>query len=157
MANNDTDQIIEIESVVDVSPHNRALYEAGKNILIESISTGREFCKFMTTTTIGAIPTYLALLKLVQPKDYVLKSPDEIIFFIPAILLLISTIIFVIGYFPQKGTLSLDLPNDIERERSATINRRQRYAAWGFLVFCVAVVLATYIIVRAIKTGNMTK
>lgn len=147
-------QKIEVESAGAVSPHNQALYEAGKNMLVESINIGRDFCKFMTTTTIGAIPTYLALLKLVLPKNYVLKSYDDFLFFLPAALLLVSTIVFVIGYFPQKGTLSLDLPAEIERERSATINHRQRYATCGFLVFSIAVVLAIWICVNAILSGK---
>lgn len=147
-------QKIEVESAMEISPHNQALYEAGKHILIESINTGRDFCKFMTTTAIGAIPIYLALLKLVLPKDYVLKSYDDFLFFLPAALLLIATIVFVIGYFPQKGALSLDLPAEIERERSATINRRQQYATWGFVAFCIAVVLAIWICVNALLSGN---
>jgi hypothetical protein len=154
MMNNDTSQMVQVENATDISPHNKALYEAGKTILIESINTGREFCKFMTTTTIGAIPTYLALLKLVLPKDYVLKSYEEITYFIPVVLLLISTIIFIIGYFPQKGQMSLDLPTEIEKERSITIRRRQQYAVVGFVVFCGAVVFATWICINALTSGK---
>lgn len=130
-------QKIEVESAGEVSPHNQALYEAGKNILVESINTGGDFCKFMTTTTIGAIPAYLALLKLVLPKDYPLKSYDDFLFFLPAALLLILTIVFVIGYFPQKGALPLDLPAEIERERSATINHRQDMQRGASLSFAL--------------------
>ena len=111
--------------VQDISPHNKALYEAGKKLLVDSLDVGREFCKFMTTTTLGAIPTYLALLKLVLPKDYPLQSRDEIVFLVPPLIFLASAVLFVVGYFPQKGALSLDLPAEIERERSTTIRRRQ--------------------------------
>jgi len=52
-------------------------------MLIDSIDVGREFCKFMTTTTLGAIPTYLALLKFVLPNNYSLQSYDEVVFLIP--------------------------------------------------------------------------
>ena len=43
-----------LDSVQDISPHNKALYEAGKKMLVDSIDVGREFCKFMTTTSLGA-------------------------------------------------------------------------------------------------------
>ncbi len=143
---------IELEQVQDVTPHNKALYEAGKKLLVDSVDVGREFCKFMTTTTIGAIPTYLALLKLVLPKDYSLQSYDEILFLSPPIVFLISAVLFVLGYFPQKGSLSLDLPAEIERERSETIRRRHFYAVAGFSVFCIGIVLGVWVVVnRLIK------
>ena len=138
---------VELESVQDVSPHNKALYEAGKKMLVESIDVGREFCKFMTTTTLGAIPTYLALLKLVLPKDYSLQAWDEVRFLFPALLFLVSSILFVFGYFPQKGRLSLDLPAEIERERGVTINRRQRFAISGFSLLGVGVVYGAWLLV----------
>jgi len=64
---------------------------------------------------------YLALLKLVLPKDYSLHVLDEVRVLAPALLFLASSILFVLGYFSQKGRLSLDLPAEIERERSITI------------------------------------
>ena len=136
---------IELEVVQDITPHNKALYEAGKKLLIDSIDVGREFCKFMTTTTLGAIPVYLALLKLVLPQDYTLQKHDEVILLVPAILFLISSIFFIIGYFPQKSHLSLDLPDEIEKERSSTIKRRHRYAICGFVIFCTSVVLGSWL------------
>jgi len=143
---------IKLEQVQDITPHNKALYEAGKKLLVDSVDVGREFCKFMTTTTLGAIPVYLALLKLVLPKDYSLHSYDEVLFVVPPIIFLISAVLFVLGYFPQKGKLSLDLPDEIERERSVTISRRHRYAVFAFSVFCVGIVLGVWILIsRLIK------
>ena len=60
---------LELDSVGPLSPHNEALYEAGKEMLISSISTAREFCKFMITVLTGAIPLYLGLLKFVLPEN----------------------------------------------------------------------------------------
>lgn len=140
-------QKIELGPVQDVSPHNRALYEAGKKLLVESIDVGRDFCKFMTTTTLGAIPTYLALLKLVLPKDYSLRSYDEVHFLLPPLIFLTASILFVLGYFPQKGSLSLDLPKEIERERSSTIHRRFRFASVAFVIFCFGIVYGAWVLV----------
>lgn len=142
----------ELEDVQDITPHNKALYEAGKKLLVDSVDVGREFCKFMTTTTLGAIPTYLALLKLVLPKDHSLQAWDEVRFLVPALLFLSSSIIFVLGYFPQKGQLSLDLPAEIERERGVTIRRRYLFAVAGFSILCVAVVYGSWLLVSHLAT-----
>lgn len=139
---------IELKEVQDITPHNKALYEAGKKLLVDSVDVGREFCKFMTTTTLGAIPTYLALLKLALPKDYSLQSHDEVIFLLPALSFLASSVLFVLGYFPQTGLLSLDLPVEIERERSATIRRRRRYAISAFIIFCMGIVYGSWVLVN---------
>ena len=146
-ANETENRTIELERVQDITPHNKALYEAGKKLLVDSVDVGREFCKFMTTTTLGAIPAYLALLKLVLPKDYSLHSYDEVLFLAPPMIFLASAALFVLGYFPQKGRLSLDLPAEIERERSVTIRRRHRYASAAFSVFCIGIVLGGWILV----------
>lgn len=154
----DNEPIVHPAEVSDVSPHNRALYEAGKSLLVESISTGREFCKFMTGTAMGAIPVYFALLKFVLPKDYVLRSQDEFYFLTPAVLFLASSVIFAVGYFPTKGSLSLDLPAEIERERSAAITRRMRYSAWGFSIFYIGIAIGVWITLRALGSfGGLTK
>lgn len=142
---------VELEKVTDISPHNKALYEAGKKLLVDSVDVGREFCKFMSTTAIGAIPIYIALLKLVLPKDYSLQSTNEVLFLVPPILFLISVVVFVIGYFPQKGTLSLDLPSEIERERSETIRRRYGYSLFAFSVFCAGILLGSWILINKLS------
>jgi hypothetical protein len=140
----------ELESVQDLTPHNKALYEAGKKLLVDSVDVGREFCKFMTTTTLGAIPVYLALLKLVLPKNYSLQACDEAKILVPALLFLVSSIVFAFGYFPRKGQLSLDLVVEIERERSGTIHRRQRFAVVGFSLLCIGVLYGSWLLVSGL-------
>ncbi|WP_201167073.1 hypothetical protein [Halorhodospira halophila] len=139
---------VELEEVSDITPHNKALYEAGKKLLVDSVDVGREFCKFMTTTTIGAIPIYIALLKLVLPKDYSLQSSEALVFLAPPVLFLTAAVVFVIGYFPKRGSLSLDLPSEIERERSRTIRRRHGYSLFAFSVFCVGILLSSWILIN---------
>jgi len=132
-----------------LTPTNKAIYEAGKSMLIESVSTGREFCKFMIGTAMSAIPIYLGLLKFVLPEKYVPTLKVGLLALIPAILFLLSGIIFMLGYFPEEGRASLDLPDEIERERSSTVRRRQRISVIGFTVFCVAIMLGLLV------TGRM--
>jgi len=149
--NNETNGIA-IKNVEDISPHNKALYEAGKNLLIESVEVGREFCKFMTTTSLAAIPAYIALLKLILPKDYSLQNYDEVLFLAPPLLFLVASLVFALGYFPQKEQLSLDLPAEIEQKRGKTIARRHLYAIIGFLTLCIGIILGSWVLVRRLAT-----
>ncbi len=131
---------IKATKATPLTPTNQAIYEAGKTMLIESVSTGREFCKFMIGTSMSAIPIYLALLKFVLPDKYVPTLSIGILALLPAVVFLIAGVIFMFGYFPQPGTASLDRPAEIEEERRLTLKRRHRLSGIGFSVFCVGVV-----------------
>jgi len=113
---------IKVSNVVSTTPHNEAIYEAGKTLLVESITTGREFCKFMITMSTSAIPIHLGLLKFVLPEKYTLSLSQGIFAVIPAFVFLIAAIIFTLGYYPQMGNFSLDIVEEIEAEREKTIN-----------------------------------
>jgi hypothetical protein len=139
---NKTDSIIWAENVIDDTPTNKAIYEAGKSMLIESISVGREFCKFMIGTSMGAIPIYLALLKFILPEKYVPSLQVGLLALIPPVLFLSAGVVFLIGYFPQIGTASLDIPKEIEDERKTSVQRRYRLSIGGFTVFSIAVLTA---------------
>lgn len=139
--------------VTDISPHNKALYEAGKSLLIDSVKTGRDFCKFMIGVATGAIPTYLGLLKFTLTGNAVL-SRTILIGLIPPVLFLLATVLFVVGFFPQTSKFSLDLIEEIERERSKTISRRQRFAVSGFVVFCLGVGCGIAILLFVIGSAN---
>lgn len=138
---------VEPESVENITPHNKALYEAGKALLVQSVKVGREFCRFMATVALGAVPSYIALLKLVLPKDYSLEARDEVVFLAPPFLFLLSAIVFAVGYFPRKGKLSLDLPEEIEQERTETIRRRNCYAVTGFIILCIGIAFSSCLLV----------
>jgi len=138
-AQGESEFVIVAEDVQAVTPTNQAIYEAGKSMLIESISTGREFCKFMIGTSMSAIPIYLALLKFMLPEKYVPTIQVGLLALIPAVLFLSAGVVFLIGYFPQKGIASLDIPAEIEEERRKSVQRRYRLSVGGFSIFCIAV------------------
>src|SRR5580658_4573032 len=46
---------LEVARGEPVSPHNEALYDAGKAILVETIEVGRDFCRYMIGIATGAI------------------------------------------------------------------------------------------------------
>lgn len=130
-----------VDGVQALGAHEKALYDAGKELLTESIRVGREFCKFMVGVSTSSIPVYLGLLKLLLPEKYRPTGWEAGLALLPAVLFLVSAILFVVGYFPQRGELSLELLDEIERERSAAIGHQRRWAMGGFSVYCIAVVI----------------
>jgi hypothetical protein len=141
----------EVEEVGEVSPHSKALYEAGKALLVSSIETGRDFCKFMIGVSTGAIPIYLGLLKFVLPEGFVPPAREGLLALIPAALFLLASVLFVVGYFPQKSTFSLDLIEEIERERTQALQWRHRLAITGFTLFCIALVAGLLVTLGAMQ------
>lgn len=125
--------------VTDVTPHNRALYEAGKSLLIDSVKTGRDFCQFMIGVATGAIPTYLALLKLALPGAARVSRTTILMALVPPALFLSAAVLFVIGFFPRTSRFSLDIVEEIDSERNKTITRRRLFAILGFVAFCVGI------------------
>lgn len=141
-----------VDEISEITPHNKALYEAGKTMLIESISTGREFCKFMISTSTGAIPVYLGILTFLLPKNYSINLLEGIILLTPSILFLISTIFFVIGFLPVSSNFSLDIIEEIETERNQAIQRRMKFIKIGFTLFVIGALNAIIDIVFKLGT-----
>jgi hypothetical protein len=100
-----TNSALEVKSVTAVTPHNKALYEAGKKLLGDSLDAGREFCKSMITTSLGAIPVYLALISLALPKEYRPTASEGHVFLIPSALFLAAAIVFTLGFFREARQL----------------------------------------------------
>jgi len=138
---------IEVLQTEAVTPHNKALYEAGKTILIDSVKTGRDFCQFMITTSTGAIPVYLAIIAFLLPKDYALGILMGIVVAGPAILFLLAALVFVLGYFPTSNSFSLDIIDEIEKARNRIINRRRKFALVGFAIFAIATFYAIVVFI----------
>jgi len=120
-------------------------------MLVESISVGREFCKFMVGVSTGAIPLYLALLQLGLPKQY---RPDwwlGIVAILPAATFLAAGAVFALGVFPRSGAFSLDVINEIDDARTAAIKWRGRVATIGFALFATAALAAIVVTVGALR------
>jgi hypothetical protein len=147
-------------SAQPVTPHNQALYEAGKQMLIASIDVGREFCKFMVGVSTGAIPLYLALLQLALPKDFRPSWTRGIVEIAPAVVFLLAAGAFAFGVFPRTGTFSLDVPDQIDEARTKAINWRRIWAITGSALFGVAAlasIVATVASLRVKTPAQPTK
>ena len=140
-------ELITVESVSELTPHNEALYEAGKKLLTESITVGRDFCKSMISINTGAIPIYLGILVFLLPDGYLLGIQRGIIIIIPALLYLLATTIFAFGYLPRTGEFSLDIVDEIAKERQIAISQMKRFIYTGFFCFAVATAMAITVII----------
>jgi hypothetical protein len=133
---------LEVARGEPVSPHNEALYDAGKAILVETIEVGRDFCRYMIGIATGAIPTYLALVGFALGSHRRLGALSSALLLVAPAIFLLAGGIFAIGYLPVRTTFSLDLPEEIERARTQIIARRRRCAGIGFALFLIAVLVA---------------
>jgi hypothetical protein len=93
----------------------------------------------------------LAIISFLLPKYYKLGIGTGILIAGPAVLFLLTTLIFVLGYFPTSNYFSLDLPEEIETARNRIIARRHKLALIGFTIFAMATLYA--IVVFIIKIG----
>jgi hypothetical protein len=134
-----------------VTPHNQALYEAGKQLLVGSIDVGREFCKFMVGVSTGAIPLYLALLGLALPKDFRPSWERGIVEIVPAVVFLLAASAFAVGVFPRTGTFSLDVPDQIDAARTNAINWRRTWAITGSVFFGIAALASIVVTVWSLR------
>ena len=130
---------IKVEDAKPLTPHTRAVVEAGERLLVESVETGREFCKSMISISLAAIPAYIGLLKLFIPKDRLISDIAGSVWLIPAGLFILSSTAFVFGYLPGRGVVSIDLPDEIEAAMKKSINRRFWLGVSGFALMCIGI------------------
>ncbi len=131
----------------DISPHNQAVYEAGKTLLIDGVANGQEVCKTMMTTSTTAIPLYLGILSFILPEKYILGVTGGITIAIPAVGFLITATIFIIGYLPVEGKFSLDIIQDIVAERDKIIRHRGKFIKAGMVAFILSTLSAIYAVI----------
>ena len=121
--------------------------ETAKKARIDSLSTGREFSKSMISLSAGAIPVYLALLKLVLPENYTFSSWGGFLAILPAFLFLLGVILFAVAYYPPARGVNFDDDNDIINFTSYLMERRTRLNLAGLIVFVLGNTLGILTIV----------
>lgn len=123
---------------------DKALIEAGKSILLESIAVSRDFCKFMIGFSIGAVPIYLSLISLFLHEQEHFTRGDRMWLGSPVLAFVCASVAFVSGYMPSRGQLSLLTVEGIENNRQSAITRRIVAGIGGFVIFNLGLALATY-------------
>jgi hypothetical protein len=126
------------------------VYEAGKQMLVDSVSIGRDFCKFMVGVSTGAIPLYLALLQLAVPKDYRPGWGEGALEVAPGALFLAAAATFAVGMLPRRSDVSLDNVEATEALRVEVMTQRARFTYVGFALFGVAALASIVITIVAL-------
>jgi hypothetical protein len=132
---------VSVANVKPVTPQNEALLEAGKAMFLNSLDVGRDFCKTMITVCSAAIPVHVALVGLAAGKEFNFHVANGALALAGPALYLGALSVFAYGYFPSRGTLSVEDVDSIEKARVGTINRRYDSAQIGTVVFVLGVVM----------------
>jgi len=144
------DRKIIVESTEALSPHRKAVHEAGLALLKESVETGREFCSSMISTCLAAVPVYIALVQLGVPDGKLVLDVMGHVWLLPVALFLLAAALFAAGYLPGRAHISLDLPDEVENVLACAISRRFWMGIVGF------VLLIGGIVVGVVVLGTMT-
>jgi len=123
-----------VESVEPLSPHGKAMLGAGERLLLESVQTGRDFCKSMVGVAFAAIPSYVGLLKLFLPDGLSPVKAAGYSWLLPVVLFLLSAAVFIGGHLPGRAAFSLDLPAEVERVLRQATSRRFWCGILGFVL-----------------------
>jgi hypothetical protein len=117
------DESFEVDAVGVLDSSDKALLEYGKNILINSVDTIKNFAQSMITLVSGLFAVYFALIEFLGitslQTDQAAMIKDVIVF--PPIFFILSLISFVVAVLPLPGKISLNILSDIERDRRLTL------------------------------------
>jgi hypothetical protein len=142
----ETKKKFSIDGAEALTPHTKAVYEAGANLLKDSVATGREYCKSMLGTCFAAIPLYVALLKIFIPEKKTIADVVAAYWVVPIALFLGAAAVFSAGYLPGRRDLSLDLPEEIQETIRRATTRRFWLGVSGFVILCVGITGATIVV-----------
>ena len=118
----DPQALAEVSDVRPVSPHNQAIYEAGKKMLIDSVDVGRSFSQFMITLSSSLIMVYIGILQFIWGKETLAPTLGSALYLLPPIFFLVSCALFIISYFPRTDNYSLDILEEIKTARRRSSN-----------------------------------
>lgn len=139
-------EIIAIAGVSSPTTQDEALLEAGRKLLLNSVDDSRNYCQQMITVATGAIPVYLAILKLWFPDDRVALARVNILFSIPVFLFLLASLFFSLGYLPQQYEINVGNLDSIEAVRTKLMRYRAISGFVGFTLFCLGTVIGAILV-----------
>lgn len=149
MENESSKGIGVIAEVSSLTIQDEAMLETGRKLLLNSVDDLRNYCQQMINVAIGAIPIYLAILKLWFPNDEVAPARVSIFFAVPAFLFLLAMLSFSLGYLPQIYEINIGNLDSIEVARSNLMSYRAKWGLIGFSLFCLGIVVGIICILFA--------
>jgi hypothetical protein len=136
------DESFEVDAIDLLDNSDKALQEYGKNVVINSVDTLKNFGQSMITLVSGLFAVYFALIEFLGitslQSDQAAMIKDVIV--LPPIFFIVSLISFVLAVLPLPGKISLNILSDIERDRRLTL-----------LVKYIAIILGMVFLVAALS------
>ncbi|MBN2346741.1 MAG: hypothetical protein JXO51_10170 [Candidatus Aminicenantes bacterium] len=125
-----------------------ALLEYGKQTLIKSSEIAMDFHKTMLgiSATFGTLITNVTPILIWGSKDEKIPMPEGWLLLIPPILMLISAVVFAIGYYPRYVQFNPNVVDDIRLIRERIMKARRWLAGIGLGLFCAAILSLTFFI-----------
>lgn len=141
------DQAISAEARMP-TPTELALLEYGKQVLLKSVDTAIDFHKTMlgVSATFGTLITTVTPVLIWGSKDAKIPMPQGWLLIVPPLLMLLSSVVFAVGYYPRFIHFNPNVLDDVRRVREQILASRGRLARMGLGLFCVSLLSLTALI-----------
>lgn len=126
-----------------------ALIEYSKQLVSKSVETSLDFHKTMlgVSATFGSAITTLVPILVWGDKDAKIPTGPGWLVLVPALLMLLSSICFALGYYPRHSKLNINDIDEVRRDRDSLLSRRAFLASVGLLLFCGALLMLVALII----------
>lgn len=126
-----------------------ALLEFSKQILLKSTETSLDFHKTMLgiSATFGTLITTLAPILVWGDKDAKIPMPAGWLLLIPSLLMLLSAVVFAIGYYPRYRQFNPNVIGEVRTIRDEVIKLRKILAGVGLGLFCSSLLLLSWLVI----------
>lgn len=120
-----------------------ALLDYGKTALVQSVANGIDFHKTMLgiSATFGTLLTALPSILVWGDKDVKIPNAEGWLLAIPMLLMLLSSIVFAMGYYPRSASLNPNVVESIAAVRDRGLTSRRRLAGVGLGLFVSSLLL----------------
>ena len=131
------------------TPVESAMLEFARQLILKSAESSQDFHKTMleVSATFGTLITTLVPLLIWGKADTPIPAVEGWILLIPSLLMLLSSVVFAVGYYPRHREMRLNVPAEILKTRQDILRQRQLLAGIGMGLFCAALLLVMVLVV----------
>jgi hypothetical protein len=134
----------------------QALVEYAKQAILKSVDVSLDFHKTMlgVSATFGTLVTSLAPLLIWGKSDSTIPHHQGWWLLLPPFLMLLSSCLFALGYFPSHQGVNPNVIEEIERLRSDVLRKRGCLAIAGLCAFACSLISAIVIVLALRSTAG---
>lgn len=126
------------------TPTEATLVEYGKQLLLKSTETALDFHKTMLgiSATFGTLLATLIPILVWGDKEPNVSTAEGLLLTSPLLLMLMSSVVFALGYYPRHVTININVIENIKAAREAAMKSRKVLAGVGLGLFSASLLLA---------------